>query len=99
MTARRFFWVCVVAVGSAAPALQPGDVAVADAAWEGAQADALPLSDPRFLDVLRYLKSVAPWQSGWARCHARAAAIEAARRAALPHDRGGRRFEAAPGGG
>ncbi len=98
MTWRRFAWVCAVAVVSAAPALVPGDVTVADAAWDGARAEAVDLSDPRYLDVLRYQKSVAPWQDGWGRCHARAEAIEAARRAVLPHDRGGRRFEAAPGG-
>jgi len=99
VTHTRFTLACLVAAVTAAPALMPGDVAVADAAWEGAQAEGWPLSDPRYLDVLRYQKDVAPWQSGAARCRRRAHAIEAARRDALPHDRGGRRFEDAPGGG
>jgi hypothetical protein len=79
---------------TALPALRPGDVAVADAIWVSAGEEAPgDLTARVWLDAARVNRQVAPWQPGWGRAQARLRELADARRAALPHDRGGRRDE------
>jgi hypothetical protein len=80
----------LVLVSSAWPALRGGDEHAAAAIWRAAQE--LPGEDASariYVDAARVNNEVAPWQGSYPEARARVWAVAAARRAVLPHDRGG----------
>lgn len=80
---------------SAAPALWPGDPAVAEVMWQSGRAAKGDAWQSRvYVDVAWAQEQVAPWQPGWSSARAHLRAIAAGRRAALADDRGGRRGDA-----
>lgn len=90
---REGAWVVlfVALAATAWDALHPGDEAAAAQAWQDAKLGGDDLTRPIYVSVSALQRDIAPWQASWGEARARAEAIEMARRAALPHDRGGRR--------
>jgi hypothetical protein len=88
----------VVFVGcalSALPALRGVDEAMADEVWRSGELAVGDARGPLRVAAAGWATRVAPWQAGWPEARRRVREVADERRAALPHDRGGRRVEAA----
>ena len=89
--------VFLAALGTAWSALRPGDPHAAAQAWSAARAVHGTTLDARLdLGVAAFQRDVAPWQTGHTEARRRLSAISAARRAALPDDRGALREPVRP---
>lgn len=98
MRARLGWWLLGLGLAATAwPALRGGDRVASEAIFQAAMKEAG--DDPSasiWVDVVRVQLQLAPWQAGHAEARARLHTVTRMRRAALPHDRGGRRVPVGP---
>jgi hypothetical protein len=78
------------------PALRGVDEAMADEVWRSSELATGDARGPLRVAAAGWAARVAPWQPGWSTARARIREVAAERRAALPDDRGGRRWPTSP---
>lgn len=88
----RAGWLLLL-LAAGGPALVGVEPEIAEVVWKAAGEDP---SSPLAVDAARLSAQVAPWRPEWSAQQARVREVARVRRAALAHDRGGRRRAAVP---